>query len=168
MVPAWGEGRGVGGSRGLAPAGAVGDAVNRVVVARSSCTLRCADLFASSVRAPNQFLHMESRCDAIEALTHVSSSPARRRVRQTSSVHPWKRDTAWAQIKISATNEGVPLGGHDAVPRVSQPLRVEPPPEYNAPARAQRLRGISSTFNTEQVRHFCSQCCCFSSGDISC
>jgi len=42
-----GDGEGAGGVGDWTPAGAVGDAVNRVVVTRSSCTLRCADLFAS-------------------------------------------------------------------------------------------------------------------------
>ena len=37
------------------------------------------------------------------------------------------------------------------VPRVSQPLRVEPPPEYNAPSRAPRLAKPSGRHATEQV-----------------
>jgi len=93
-----------------------------------------------------------SRVDAIEALAHVSSNPARRRVQPSSTVHPWKRDAAWAQVKLTSSGEGSPGAGHDGVkvPRVSQPLRVEPPAEYNAPARAQR-HNSNSQHSTQQV-----------------
>ena len=90
-----------------------------------------------------------SRTDALEALGQVSSNPARRRVQPAHPVHPWKRDAAWAQVKLSAAEFGAgpsapqPSDGVK-VPRASQPLRVEPPPEYNAPARAQRPMRSSS------------------------
>ena len=106
---------------------------------------------------------MVSRIESIEALANVSSNPARRRVVPSGTVHPWKRDAAWAQVKLSG--EGRSPGGPASptsptaaaaenavrVPRVSQPLRVEPPTEYNAPTRAQRLTNKHSARHATEV-----------------
>ncbi|KAL1495147.1 hypothetical protein AB1Y20_017012 [Prymnesium parvum] len=71
---------------------------------------------------------------------HVHADPARRRLAASPPPHhPWKAASAWAQHELLQQPAGR-LAHHAAqMPRVSQPLRVEPPAEYNAPARVQSL-----------------------------
>ena len=93
------------------------------------------------------------RIDAIEALDRVSFNPARRRAQQTNVQHARVSADAWTKPTTSGGNASLqPESPTSRVPRVSQPLRVEPPPEYNAPARAQRLQRSGSRHSTEQVR----------------
>jgi len=76
---------------------------------------------------------------SIDYLERIASQPARRRAQQSTSHHPWKSTEAWAKSSDApAFQPDSPTASR--VPRVSQPLRVEPPPEYNAPARVQRLQ----------------------------
>eukprot|EP00966_Prymnesium_polylepis_P075387 1748874-Prymnesium_polylepis.1 len=84
---------------------------------------------------------------------HVHSDPARRRLQPSPTQHhPWKAAAAWAQQElIQSPTSGRITSGHagSQMPRVSQPLRVEPPAEYNAPARVQPLH--AGKRSTEQA-----------------
>ena len=75
----------------------------------------------------------------------VHPEPARRRLHPSPTAHPWKAASAWAQQELlqSSTGTGHATTSHTGsqMPRVCQPLRVEPPAEYNAPPRVQILRG---------------------------
>ena len=110
---------------------------------------------------------ISTRVDAIDALANLSSSnPARKRVPQprlsqgTTNAGPqWDPGNNRLIQEGGSPEGGSPGGGGGTmssaaaarVPRVSQPLRVEPPPEYNAPARAPRLAKPTSRHSTEQV-----------------
>ena len=108
--------------------------------------------------------------DAIDTLAALSSSnPARKRTNQPR-VPPGKvaSDPHWGLANdgpgsplspgagVMHSASGAALGSSSAasaarVPRVSQPLRVEPPPEYNAPPRAPRLQRAGARHANEQV-----------------
>ena len=102
-----------------------------------------------------------NRADAIDQLglvTTAAMNPARKRAPQPSTMHPWNKSAAWTQsTRTPQDGSGsgssplpMSMSGNDLkVPRASQPLRVEPPPDYNAPARAQRLARASSHKNVE-------------------
>ena len=115
------------------------------VVPGASCFALRKSTMASPPRKPVP-TGIGSRLEAIEALDRVSNAhlPARRNAPQQSH-HAYKSDAAWGQPY------GAPQAlHHDAptspsrMPRVSQPLRVEPPPDFNAPARVQRLKGAGA------------------------
>lgn len=75
--------------------------------------------------------------DAAEAVDR-GGHPARRRP-PPASHHSYKSDAAWGHAAEDSLTQPESPTGPSRMPRVSQPLRVEPPPEYNAPARVQRL-----------------------------
>ena len=88
------------------------------------------------------------------------SNPARRRLQQQqqSPVRSGKAPKTWAleQGQGDPGNQQLDSPTGARVPRVSQPLRVEPPPEYNAPARAQRLQrgkqGVEQVLSSKLAR----------------
>ena len=67
----------------------------------------------------------------------ASGQPARRQGQHSKAHLP--QPSAWAQPEPAASRgsaTGMPSGGGAAqMPRVSQPLRVEPPVEFNSPRR---------------------------------
>lgn len=82
------------------------------------------------------------------------AEPARRRLQPAPSAHPWKTAAAWAQKELLQSPPGQTQANNSAaaqMPRVSQPLRVEPPAEYNAPARVESLHHGAGKRATEQA-----------------
>ena len=77
--------------------------------------------------------------------------PARRRLQPSPASHPWKAASAWSQLELhqSSSSSGRLTTGSQ-MPRVSQPLRVEPPAAYNAPSRVQFLHRGSGKRGAEQ------------------
>lgn len=114
---------------------------------------------------------LASRVDAIDTLTALASNPARKRTNQPRSLGgKVASDPHWGlagEGGASPLSPGAGSPNHGGagssaalgtaaanaarVPRVSQPLRVEPPPEYNAPPRAPRLQKAGSRHANEQV-----------------
>jgi len=74
------------------------------------------------------------------ALPPSSPGPARRALHPSQSAQLREVSSAWTQPEQPASRgglagPGIHAAGAPRMPRVSQPLRVEPPAEYNAPRR---------------------------------
>ena len=88
--------------------------------------------------------------------TPGGAGPARRQGQHSKAHLP--QPSAWAQPEPAASRgsaTGMPSGGGAAqMPRVSQPLRVEPPVEFNSPRRTAIGKPAAGRPNASQLKDY--------------